>query len=148
MKTSNHGKYDKNDDGGKRHAWVSSMLLNGDRKEAFEAMMKANPTALIPRMTLNNALIAAKKKVNENTSAGDCVGLVGLKSNYDMFKCTTQHRGKGKDALTTKEDRELLQSSIATSRDEMNKGITRKEMISLISELFSVLSKAAENHFD
>jgi hypothetical protein len=34
------------------------------------------------------------------------------------------------------------------SRDEMNKGMTRKEMITLMSELFSVLSKAAENHFD
>ncbi len=41
----------------------------------------------------------------------------------------------------------MLQS-IATSRDEMNKGMTRKEMITLMSELFSVSSKAAENHFD
>ncbi len=80
-----------NDDGGACHAWVSSMLLNGDRKEAFGAMIKANPTASIPWMTLNNALIAAKRKVNENTSAGDCVGLVGLKSNYDMFQRPTQH---------------------------------------------------------
>jgi hypothetical protein len=30
----------------------------------------------------------------------------------------------------------------------MNKGMTRKDMISLISKLFSVLPKAAENHFD
>ncbi len=37
---------------------------------------------------------------------------------------------------------------IATSRDEMNKGMTRKGMITLMSKLFSVLSKAAENHFD
>jgi hypothetical protein len=64
-----------------------------------------------------------------------------------MFKCPTQHKGKGKDVLTTKEDRELPQS-IATSRDEMNKGMTRKEMISLILESFSVSSKAAENHLD
>ncbi len=73
VKTSTHGKCNKNDEGGARHAWVSSMLLNGNRKEAFGAMMKANPTASIPRMTLNNALIAAKRKVNENTSAGDCM---------------------------------------------------------------------------
>ncbi len=91
MKTSTRGKYNKNDDGGARHAWVSSMLLNGDRKEAFSAMMKANPTASIPWMTLNNALIAALRKVNENTSAGDCVGLVGFKSNYDMFQYPTEH---------------------------------------------------------
>ncbi len=81
MKTSTRGKYNKNDDGGARHAWDSSMLLNGDRKEAFEATMKSNPTASIPWTTLNNALIAAKRKVNENTSAGDCVVLVELKSN-------------------------------------------------------------------
>jgi hypothetical protein len=123
------------------------MLLNGVRKEAFGAMMKANTTASIPRTTLNNVLIDAKRIVNENTTAGDCMGLVGLKSNYDMFKCPTEHYQKGKDVLTTKEDRELLQS-IATSRDEMNNGMNRKEMISLMSKLFSVLSKAAENHFD
>ena len=76
MKTSTHGKYNKNDEGGAGHAWVSSVLLNGNRKEAFVAMMKAIPTASIPRMTLNNALIATKRKVNENTSAGDCIGLV------------------------------------------------------------------------
>ena len=105
MKTSTRGKYNKNDDGGACHVWVSSMLLNGDRKEAFEAMMKSNPTASIPRTTLNNALIAEKRKVNENTSAGDCVGFVELKSNYNMFKSLTQHKGKGKDVLTTKEDR-------------------------------------------
>jgi hypothetical protein len=62
VKTSTRGKYNKNDEGGARHAWVSSMSLNGDRKEAFGAMMKANPTASIPWTTLNNALIAAKKK--------------------------------------------------------------------------------------
>jgi hypothetical protein len=62
VKTSTHGKYNKNDDGGAHHAWVSSMLLNDDRKEVFEAMMKSNPKASIPWTTLNNALIAAKKK--------------------------------------------------------------------------------------
>ncbi len=41
----------------------------------------------------------------------------------------------------------MLQS-IATSKNEMNKGMTRKEMITLMSELFSVSSKEAENHFD
>jgi hypothetical protein len=142
VKTSTRGKCNKNDDEGAHHAWVSSMLLNGDRKEAFEAMMKSNPTALIPKTTLNNALIAEKRKVDENTSAGDCVGLVELKSNYNMFKSLIQHKGKGKDVLTTKEDRELPQS-IAMSRDEINKGMTRKDMISLILELFSVSSKAA-----
>jgi hypothetical protein len=80
VKTSTRGKYNKNDDRGARHAWISSMLLNGDRKEAFEAMMKSNPTASIPWRILITPLTAAKRKVNENTSSGDCVGLVELKS--------------------------------------------------------------------
>jgi hypothetical protein len=60
-----------------------------------------------------------------------------------MFKCPTRHKGKRKDVSTAKEDREFLQS-IAMSRDEMNKGMTREEMFPLISELFSILSKAAK----
>jgi hypothetical protein len=60
-------------------------------KKLLGAMMKANPTASIPWMTLNNALIAAKRKVNENTFAGDCMVLVGLKSNYGMFQHPTEH---------------------------------------------------------
>ncbi len=75
------------------------------------------------------------------------MGLVGSKSKNDIFKCPTEHYQRGKDVLTTKEDRELLQS-IATSRDEMNKGMTSKEMISSMSKLLSVSSKAAENHFE
>ena len=50
-------------------------------------------------------------------------------------------------ALTTRNDRELLQS-IAKQRDEMNRGMTRKDMIVLISELHSTDQKTAENHFD
>jgi len=102
-------------------------------------MIAANPTATIPRTTLNNAL-AAKKKALDNTTSGD--------GKYEMFARPHEHHNK-QDAsvLTTKEDRDLLQS-IAKSRDEMNRGMTRKEMISLISTLFSVSNKAAENHFD
>jgi len=44
-------------------------------------------------------------------------------------------------------DRELLQH-IAKSRDEMNLGMSRKEMIVLIAELFGVPYKTAENHFN
>jgi hypothetical protein len=68
-------------------------------------------------------------------------------SKYDMFACPTEHNKEDASALTTKEDRELLQS-IAKSRDEMNRGMTRKEMVSLIFVLFRASNKAAENHFD
>ena len=51
-------------------------------------------------------------------------------------------------ALTTKVDRELLQF-ITKLRDELNHGMSRKEMIVLITRLFGAsLYKAAENHFN
>jgi hypothetical protein len=84
-------------------------------------------------------LISAKAKISGVTS-GD------LGSEYNVY----QRQSKKSDAsvyLTTKDDREFLQS-IAKSRDEMNRGMSRKEMIVLISELFGASYKAAENHFD
>ena len=50
-------------------------------------------------------------------------------------------------SLTTNSDRELLEH-IAKSRDEMNHGMSRKEMFVLIAELFGVLYETAESHFD
>jgi hypothetical protein len=70
--------YNKQDDGGARDAWVSSMLLNDDWKIANDAMFKANPQAIAPQTTLNNLLIAAKAKI----------GL--FSSNYDAVQRPTQ----------------------------------------------------------
>ena len=64
-----------------------------------------------------------------------------------MFARPTEHNKQDASGLTTKEDRELLQS-IAKSRDEMNRRMTWKDMVALISTLFSVSNKAAENHSD
>ena len=50
-------------------------------------------------------------------------------------------------SLPTLSERDELQG-IACLRDKNNIGMTRKEMVSLISILFSVSNKAAENHFD
>jgi hypothetical protein len=102
-------------------------------KIANDAMFKAKLQAIVPWTTLNNLLIAAKAKI----------GL--FSSNYDAFQRPTQVLSPS--TLTTQEDRDLLQN-IAKARDEMNRGMSRKEMIILMSELFSTSFKAAENHFD
>jgi len=44
-------------------------------------------------------------------------------------------------------DRELLQHIVAKSRDEMNRGMSRKEMIVLIAKFSGIPYKTAENHF-
>jgi len=88
---------------------------------------------------LNSLLISAKAKINGVTS-GD------LGSEYDVYQRLSQ-KSDASVYLTTKDDREFLQS-IAKSKDEMNRGMSRKEMIVLISKLFGASYKAAESHFD
>ncbi len=66
-------------------------------------------------------------------------------SKYNVYQHPSYENGTS--ILTLKFDRELLQS-IAKSRDEMNRRMLRKESIVLCSQLFGVLYKAAENHFD
>ena len=102
-------------------------------------MFKAGPQAVVPRQTLNSLLISTKAKINGVTS-GD------LGSEYDVYQRPSQ-KSDAFVYLTTKDDREFLQS-IAKSKDEMNRGMSRKEMIVLISKLFGASYKAAESHFD
>ena len=115
------------------------MLLDNDRKIANEAMFKADPQAVVPSQTLNSLLISAKAKINGVTYGG-------LGSEYNVYQCPSQ-KSDASVCLTTKDDIEFLQSN-AKSRDEMNRGMSRKEMIVLISELFCTSYKAAENHID
>jgi hypothetical protein len=110
------------------------MLLNNDKKIAHEAIFKANPQAVVPRQTLNILLISAKAKINTVTS-GD------LGTEYNIYQCISE--ASDTSSLTTNSDRELLQH-IAKLSDEMS----RKKMIVLIAELFGVLYKTAEYHFD
>jgi len=87
---------------------------------------------------LRSILNSAKAKINVVTS-GD------LGTEYDIYQRPSQDSDTS--SLTTNSDRELLQH-IAKSRDEMNRGMSRKEMIVLIAEFFRVPYKTAENHFD
>ena len=101
-------------------------------------MFKADPQAVVPRQSLNSLLNSAKAKINAITS-----GDLGT-DEYDIYQRPSQDSDTS--SLTTNSDRELLQH-IAKSRDEMNRGMSRKEMIVLIAKLFSVTYKTAENHF-
>jgi hypothetical protein len=113
------------------------MLMNNDRKIANKAMFKADPQAVVPWQTLNSILNSAKAKINAVTSGN-------LGTEYNVY----QHPNQASDtsSLIMNSDRELLQH-IAKLRDEMNRGISRMEMIVLIAELFGNLYKTAESHF-
>ena len=49
--------------------------------------------------------------------------------------------------LTAEADRNILMQ-IAVARDNNNKGMSRKEMITFIAEIKGVQWKTAENHYD
>ena len=138
MSSKTRGLYNKHDNKSERDVWVASTLLNNDRKIATEAMFMADPQAVVPRQTLNIILNSAKAKINVVTSGN-------LGTEYNVY----QHPSQASDtsSLTTNSDRELLQH-IAKSRDELNRGMSRKEMIVLIAKLFGISYKTAENHFN
>ncbi len=94
------GSYQKYVDKSGQDAWVSSMLLNNDRKIANEAMFKANPQAVVPRQTLNSLLISAKAKITTVTSGN-------LGTEYDIYQRTSE--ASDTSCLTTNIDREPLQ---------------------------------------
>jgi hypothetical protein len=129
MSCKTRGLYNKHDNRSGQDAWVTSMLLNNNSKIANKAMFKADPQAVVPRQTLNSLLNSAKAKINAVTS-----GDLGT-YEYDIYQRPSQDSDKS--SLTTNSDRELLQH-IAKSKDEMNRGMSRKEMIVLIAELFGV----------
>ena len=69
-----------------------------------------------------------------NNNAGDDI------YTFDRTKMNVHRIG-----LTTPETR-LYYQSVAKSRDESNRGMTRKEMIQLISEIEGCSYKTASNH--
>ncbi len=48
MSNNSHGLYNKNNNMSGKDAWVTSMLLNNDRKLANKALFKAQPQAMFP----------------------------------------------------------------------------------------------------
>ena len=100
------------------------LSTGGNRKQANEALLMHHPTIIISWTTLNSWLNASR--------------------DLDLFKHTKDVSSTG---LTSKEDRELLQT-IAMQRDDRNQGMTRKDIIVLISELGGSSIKHTENHFN
>jgi hypothetical protein len=129
MSCKTRGLYNKHDNRSGQDAWVTSVLLNNNRKIANKAMFKADPQTVVPRQTLYSLLNSAKAKINAITS-----GDLGT-DEYDIYQRPSQDSDTS--SLTTNSDRELLQH-IAKSKDEMNRGMSMKEMIVLIAELFGV----------
>ena len=100
MSSKTHGFYNKHDNKSGQDVWVSSMLLNNDRKIANEAMFKSDPQAVVPRQTLNSLLKSAKAKINPIASGN-------LGSEYDMYQRPSQTSDTDTSSLTTNSDREL-----------------------------------------
>jgi len=134
MSSKTRGLYNKHDDRSGQDAWVTSMLLNNNRKIANEAMFKADPQAVVPLQTLNSLLNSTKAKINAITS-----GDYGT-DEYDIDQRPSQDSDTS--SFTMNSDRELLQHIAKYS------GMSRKEMIVLITKLFGAPYKTAENHFD
>ena len=102
MSNKSHGSYNKNDNKREQDAWVTSMLLDNDRKIANKAMFKADPQAVVPWQTLNSILISAKAKIIGVTS-GD------LGSEDDVYQqLNPSQKSCAAVVLTTKEEREFL----------------------------------------
>lgn len=140
--SAKRGKYCvKHDDGGASDAWVNCMLTSNNRSLADTAMYAKNPHAIISRSTLNSRL---KSSMAKNVSTDVSTAKITVAQYHPFERKSDLKINAG--ALTTRNDRELLQS-IAKQRDEMNRGMTRKDMIVLISELHSTDQKTAENHF-
>ena len=131
MSSKTRGLYNKHDDKSGRDAWVSSELLNNDRKTANKAMFKADPQAVVPWQSFNSLLHSTKAKIIAVASGN-------LGSEYDIYQRLSQ--ASDMSSLTMNSDRELLQH-IAKLRDEMNRGMSRKEMIVLITVLFGISYK-------
>ncbi len=117
------------------------MLTSNNRELVKAAMYAKNPHAFISWNTLNSSLKTAIANANTSKISGD------THEQYNQFDHKTDANNSNTITLTTAEDKELLQS-IAKQRDEMNKGMSRKDMIVLITELHSTDQKAAENHLD
>ncbi len=120
-------------------AAVNAVLAGEDPTMAAQKII---PTILIPRQTLDRAV--KREAARRNGIVDDVLfesvddGLFDRKA-----KPTISHT----NSLTTPDFRTELQSIIC-ARDELNNGVSRKEVISMIADFHMVSHKKAEDHFD
>ena len=115
----------------------STLETGGNYKVAVSAIAGVS-SIIIPRSTLRSCYQNAKTK-NEVD--------VNEKEDLHLFNRAATNKIGNRKCLTTESTRDYLQSE-ARARDDNNKGMSRKEMICLISEIESVTMKTAENHYD
>ena len=123
---------------------VASMFeTGGDVPAAAAAILsKFGPIILINRSNLRSRFEKVKKQMNEagKNHEGD--------GNQDLeIFVRDDHGWRMRNSLTSQETQLYLQS-IVNARDNNNKGMSWKEIISFISELEGTNMKTADNHYD
>ena len=114
---------------------MKTMFGTGGAKEAVAAVMVGS-SVIISRSTLCSRYKAAKGKLE---AAMDDPHKDVEEEDLQLFNRTAGSRDSdaNKQSLTSHSTRDYLQS-VARARDDNNKGMTRKEMITFISEIESV----------
>ena len=110
----------------------------GDEEKARVDMAMVSRVVIIPQKTLADHYVRAKEKLDAERN----IDLVA----FDRKKMNAEGEGKAK-ALTSEDTRLYLQE-VAKARDESNRGMPRKEMIQLISNIQSCPIKTASNHYE
>ena len=115
----------------------------GDVTAAAAAILsKFGPKILINRSTLRSRFEKFKKQRNEagQNHEGD--------GNQDLEMFVRDDHGRRMRNSLSSRDTQLYLQSIENARDKNNKGMSRKEIITFISELEGTNMKTAENHYD
>ena len=121
---------------------IQTLLETSDidtAKTAIEAKYPGLCWGTLKRGTLYSRW---KKIVKQSEKDEDGEEEVDDLTNFDRSSDTQSSTG-----LTTEKDITLLQN-IAQARDNCNRGMPRKEMISLLADMKGVDYKTAENHYD
>ena len=149
-KPASRGKYKSYDD--KVYAGVMAeglrvmMETGGDWPAALKAMQATTTANVVPRSTIisrYNKVIKDTLQANEKHDLDD-----EEEDDLHLFdRRVVIQEGSPNRSLTNESTRAYLQS-VAKARDNNNRGMARKEMISFIAELHRATMKQAENHYD
>jgi hypothetical protein len=139
------GPYRSWNEGDRKKAMDAAVQAKLEGKDPVEAARAIIPFVDIPRQTLADKVDEVKGRVryliNEDAKPS-------AMSNYDRHKSVARcPRTAGRKSLTTKQFRTDLQRMIC-ARDELNNGMTRKEVIGMIYDFHGVSAKTAGNHYD
>ena len=124
---------------------MGSMLLSGgDVGKALAHLATEYPSGVLSRGTLRSRYLSLTKRIAESGDKHEDEITDDI-AMFDRIK-NSQSDGKG-GGLTSKSTQDYLQS-VARSRDNSNRGMSRKEMISFIAQIENVSNKKASNHYE